>query len=255
MCFIIFLLIHKLKPTMPTKKLLLLSSSKVKSGAWFQEAQTLIKNFLGAKKKRIVFIPYADVSGNYKAYADKVSGAFANTNYTIEFLVPQNAKKILNSAEAIMVGGGNTFKLIHDLQKLNLIKPIREMVEAGIPYIGWSAGSNIAGLSIKTTNDMPIIQPKTFDALQLVPFQINPHYHNKIPAGQNGETRDMRLQEFLLLQPNIPVVALPEGCALLVKDKIITVIGVADAILIKAGENNKMHKETIALKSNLAKYL
>ncbi len=240
---------------MATKKLLLLSSSKVKSGAWLAEALPLIKDILGAKKRKIVFIPFADVSGNYQAYADKVSAAFADTNYTVEVLLHQNAKKVLRGAEAIMVGGGNTFKLLHDLQKLNLKKPIKEMVEAGIPYIGWSAGSNIAGLSIKTTNDMPVIQPKSFEALQLVSFQINPHYHNKIPAGQNGETRDMRLQEFLILQPQVPVVALPEGCALLIKNKVINVTGIVPAILIKAGVNNKMHKETIDLDTDLAKWL
>lgn len=240
---------------MATKKLLLLSSSKVKSGAWLAEALPLIKNLLGIKKRKIVFIPFADVSGNYQAYADRVSAAFADTNYTVEVLLHQNAKKILSGAEAIMVGGGNTFKLLHDLQKLNLLKPIKEMVEAGIPYIGWSAGSNIAGLSIKTTNDMPVIQPKSFEALELVSFQINPHYHNKIPAGQNGETRDMRLQEFLILQPQVPVVALPEGCALLIKNKVINVTGIVPAILIKAGVNNKMHKETIDLDTDLAKWL
>ena len=129
------------------------------------------------------------------------------------------------------------------------------MVEAGIPYIGWSAGANIAGASIKTTNDMPVIEPKSFDALQLVPFQINPHYHNVKPAGQNGETRDMRLQEFLLLQPETAIVALPEGCALMVKNKVITVTGSVNAILIKAGDKNKMIKQTIPLQTNLTKLI
>ncbi len=240
---------------MATKKLLLLSSSKVKSGAWLAEGLPLIKNILGAKKRKIVFIPFADVSGNYQAYAGKVSAALVNTNYTVEVLLHKNAKKTLSGAEAIMVGGGNSFKLLHDLQKLNLVKLIREIVEAGIPYIGWSAGSNIAGMSIKTTNDMPVIQPKNFEALQLVPFQINPHYHNKIPAGQNGETRDMRLQEFLILNPELRVVALPEGCGLLVKNKVIRIKGTVAAILIKAGINNKIKKETIELEADLAKWL
>ncbi len=240
---------------MATKKLLLLSSSKVKSGAWLAEGVPLIKNILGAKKRKIVFIPFADVSGNYQEYADKVSAALANTNYSVEVLLHKNAKKTLSGAEAIMVGGGNTFKLLHDLQKLNLVKIIREMVEAGIPYIGWSAGSNIAGMSIKTTNDMPVIQPKNFEALHLIPFQINPHYHNKIPAGQNGETRDMRLQEFLILNPELPLVALPEGCGLMVKNKIISITGSVAAILIRAGVNNKIQKETIEVGADLAKWL
>ena len=240
---------------MPTKKLLLLSSSKVKSGAYLAEAVPLIKNLLGSKKKKIVFIPFADVSGNYKAYAEKVSAAFVNTNYELEVLEPENAKKTLRTAEAILVGGGNTFKLIHDLQKLNLIKPIREMVTAGISYIGWSAGANIAGASIKTTNDMPVIEPKSFDALQLVPFQINPHYHNVKPAGQNGETRDMRLQEFLLLQPNMPIVALPEGCALLVKNKVITVAGSVNAVLIKSAGRNGLNKQTVLTGEKLTKFI
>lgn len=240
---------------MATKKLLLLSSSKVKTGKYLEEAIPVIKNLLGSKKKKIIFIPFADVSGDYQAYADKVKSALLDTKYELEVLLPQNAKKILSTADAIMVGGGNTFKLIHDLQKLNLIKPIQQMIEAGMPYIGWSAGANIAGASIKTTNDMPVIEPKSFDALQLVPFQINPHYHNIIPFGQNGETRDMRLQEFLLLQPETPVIALPEGCALLIKNKVITVKGSVDAILIKAGEKNKMVKQTISLGKNLSKFL
>ena len=204
---------------------------------------------------KIVFIPFADVTSAYHAYADKVKTALISTKYELEVLLPENAKKILSTADAIMVGGGNTFKLLHDLQKLNLIKPIQAMVEVGIPYIGWSAGANIAGASIKTTNDMPVIEPKSFDALQLVPFQINPHYHNVKPAGQNGETRDMRLQEFLLLQPETAIVALPEGCALMVKNKVITVTGSVNAILIKAGDKNKMIKQTIPLQTNLTKLI
>lgn len=201
------------------------SSSRVGNGGYLETAVPLINRFLGNKPLSLAFIPFALVNHEYEGYADNVRKAFGDLPYRVQPACEDKAKTIIETADVIMTGGGNTFKLLHDLYALDLLELIRTKVQAGIPYIGWSAGSNVAGAGIYTSNDMPIIQPQSFTALTLLPFQVNPHYYNMPIAGFNGETRDQRLNEFVQLNPGVPVVALPEGTALLRQDKHLTLKG------------------------------
>jgi dipeptidase E len=142
----------------------------------------------------------------------------------------------LGEAEAVAVGGGNTFHLLAQLQARGLLDPLRERALAGVPYLGWSAGSVIAGPTIRTTNDMPIAEPPDgLGALGLVPFQINAHFTDAHPPGFQGETRRERLAEFLIANPTLPVVGLPEGDWLRVDGDAVTLEGPHDAVLFRAG--------------------
>ncbi|MEO6868172.1 MAG: dipeptidase PepE [Ginsengibacter sp.] len=198
-------------------KILALSSSKTGTSPYLATALPYLKDFLGEKKITIAFIPFAS-TGSHKEYFLKVKNAFKDFPYIIKMATPQNCVQLVEECNAIIIGGGNTFKLLHDLYEYKLVNIIRRKVANGTPFIGWSAGSNITGLTIGTTNDMPIIQPKSFKALSFFPFQINPHYFNVAIPGFNGETRDMRINEFLQLNPDKKVIGLPEGTALLLMD-------------------------------------
>jgi dipeptidase E len=217
---------------MALPKILAFSSSKVGNGGYLQMAVPEIKNLLGSGPVNIAFIPFAGVTLSYDEYAANVKQALAELNYTIDVVLPENAKAIIEKADAIMVGGGNTFKLLSQIYNTQVLDTIRDKVNTGTPYIGWSAGSNITGPTIATTNDMPIVEPKSFNALGLFPFQINPHYYNVKPAGFNGETRDQRLAEFLIENPGIAVVCLPEGTALKFENGILTFIGQCPGVLL-----------------------
>lgn len=207
------------------KKLLLLSSSRVGDTAYLEHAKSMISEHLDTVDE-VVFIPYAGVSVNYDDYTTMVADALADINVKVvgihSFTDPVAA---INNAKAILVGGGNTFHLLHQLYENNLITAIHNKVNQGTPYIGWSAGSNIAGMSIRTTNDMPIIQPQSFDALNLVPVQLNPHYTDFNPPDHNGETREQRLTEFMVLNPESHIVGIVEGTALKLKDNKLGLVG------------------------------
>ena len=142
----------------------------------------------------------------------------------------------VRDADVIAVGGGNTFHLVRELQTRQLVAPIRERVLEGVPFIGWSAGSNIACPTLRTTNDMPIVEPSSFATLDLVPVQINPHYLDAQPAGHMGETREERLQEFLVVEPDVYVVGLREGSALRIEGDTVQLIGEKPLRLMKQGE-------------------
>ena len=197
--------------------LLLLSSSRVGSTEYLNHALEMIKTKLNGVTE-LLFIPYAGVSLSYDEYTAKVQTALNEIGIKVTGIHECDDPVLaVNNAQAVAVGGGNTFHLLHQLYQNELIESIQHKVSTGMPYIGWSAGSNIAGLTIRTTNDMPIIEPKSFNALQLVDFQLNPHYTEHNPAGHNGETREQRLAEFMVLNPSTPIVAIVEGSALDIK--------------------------------------
>jgi dipeptidase E len=161
---------------MINSRILAFSSSKVGNGNYLQAALPVIQQFLGATNLNIAFIPFAGVTVSYQAYTDNVCNALLPLGCTIHTVLPENASEIITNADVIMTGGGNTFKLLAKIYEANVLKLIQQKIQTGTPYIGWSAGSNILGPTICTTNDMPIVEPKSFKALQMFPFQINPHY-------------------------------------------------------------------------------
>jgi dipeptidase E len=181
-------------------QLLLLSSSRTPAG-YLTDYLGDIRPFT-AEVRRAVFIPFAAVSLSWDEYAKRVEDAIGFPLYPINELP---------NADLVVVGGGNTFQLLKQCRERGLLNLIQERVKGGTRYLGWSAGANLACPTIKTTNDMPIVDPGSLDALGLVPFQINPHYLNVALPGHHGETRDDRLAEFARMNPELPVFALPEG--------------------------------------------
>ncbi|MBS1735863.1 MAG: dipeptidase PepE [Bacteroidetes bacterium] len=204
--------------------ILALSSSRSGQSTYLSTAIPFLNDFLGKEKITIAFIPFASTE-SHQQYFIRVKNALKDFPYNIKMVTAQNGVQLVKESNAIMVGGGNTFKLIHDLYQYNLMKIIEKKVRAGMPYIGWSAGANITGATIATTNDMPIIQPKSFKAFGFFPFQINPHYNNLIIPGFNGETRDERIQEFLHLNKSQKVIGLPEGSGLILKNDQLNFVG------------------------------
>lgn len=221
----------KFAENMSSKKILVFSSSRSGNSGFLEPVLPGVQNFLGNQPAQIAFIPFASVNKNYTEYLEMVKQAFAKTPYQIELLTRSNAKRLLQQAEVIMTGGGNTFKLLHDLYQYKLMDLLKERVNGGVAYIGWSAGSNIVSPTIGTTNDMPIIEPKSHKGLGFLPFQINPHYFDLKIEGFNGETRDQRLQEFTRMNPGIPIAALREGTALQLLGGKLTYIGHESSVL------------------------
>lgn len=215
--------------------LLLFSSSRAHNSDYLAPNLALIKQQL-AKVSSVLFIPYAGVTVSYDEYYDKVSQALRSVPVKVESIHNyKDAQEAIANAQAIMVGGGNTFHLLYQLYQKDIVSLIAKRVTEGVPYIGWSAGSNIAGATINTTNDMPIIEPASFNALALLPLQLNPHYTDYKPEGFHGETRDMRLAEFMVLQPNTPIIGLPEGTALKRSGNTLTLLGDAGGYLFVGG--------------------
>lgn len=190
---------------------------------------TLKKHFSNCSE--IVFIPFARPSGiSHNEYLIIVKKAFTQINIEVkglhEFDDYQNA---LKNAQGIFTGGGNTFLLVTQLYKNNLIEVLKETIKRGTPYLGTSAGSNICGLTMGTTNDMPIVYPPSFKTLGIVSFNINPHYLDPDPTSTHkGETRETRIKEFHKFN-SIPVVGLREGSWLEVKANSITLKGTLEA--------------------------
>jgi dipeptidase E len=191
---------------------LLLSNSTMPGTPFFTWPKPHVRAFLGDMSKELVFIPFAAVSFSFDEYEEKVAEAFSTIGYKIKSIHRYGDKQAaLKEAGAIVVGGGNTFALLQRMYSEQLLETTRSLVLTGTPYVGWSAGANLGCPTIMTTNDMPVVQPPSFNALNLVPFQINPHYHELKFEGQGGETRKDRLEEFLVMNPSRKVIGLPEG--------------------------------------------
>lgn len=218
---------------MPGPRILLLSSSTVFGGRYFDYAEAEIRDFL-AGIERILFVPFA--LHDQETYAARTRGRFAQMGYGVDSLhVASDRRAAIQSAESILIGGGNTFRLLKALYAFDLLSALRQRVQAGMPYIGSSAGSNVAGPTIRTTNDMPIVQPPSFDALGLVRFQINPHYVDPDPGSRHmGETREERVLQFLE-ENDTPVIGLREGAMIRVENGSATLKGTSGARLFRKG--------------------
>lgn len=224
---------------------LLLSASREGKTGYLEHAIPLIKEFLEslnlATTPNVLFIPYAGVSVTFDQYHAMVQNALADLDISFSSIHQHDdEKQAIDNADVIFVGGGNTFALLDRLYKAELVEYISTKVRSGKAYIGWSAGSNIAGASIKTTNDMPIVEPQSFDALNIVPFQLNPHYTEYQAPGHNGETREMRLQEFMVVNPDTTIVGIQEGSALRLSSNGLCLLGKKVAFEFKAGQKTEV---------------
>lgn len=197
-------------------RLLLISNSTNPGEPYLDYPKNNIKAFLGSQSLTALFIPYAAVTFSYETYEKKVAERFNEIGHDIisihRFDDPAGA---VRDAKAIVIGGGNTWKLLKTIRDNRLIDPIRQKIKEGTPYIGWSAGSNVACPTIRTTNDMPVTEPDSFSSLDLIPFQINPHYLDSNPEGHAGETREQRIEEFIEMSPDIYVAGLRESTMLI----------------------------------------
>ncbi|MDG1743229.1 MAG: dipeptidase PepE [Polaribacter sp.] len=208
------------------KKIILASTSTVYGSNYLEYLLPTLSVFF-TNVKTVLFLPYARPSGiSYTSYTAIVKEALVNINIAVkgihEFKNPTDAIK---SAEAIFVGGGNTFELVNQLYKNDLLGVLREVIDTGTPYLGSSAGSNICGVNIKNTNDMPIVYPPSFTTLGCLSFNINAHYLDPIDGSSHmGETRETRIKEFHVLN-DTPVLGLREGSWLEVMDDTITLKG------------------------------
>lgn len=223
---------------MGSPRLLLMSNSRNYGQDYLSHAGIAIKEFLGNNISKVLFCPFASVKVPYNDLTKLVSSKFSPLGYEVEAIhqvadIPQAVAQ----AQTIVVSGGNTFQLLTKLYQYDLISMIQARIAAGVPYIGWSAGSNVACPTIRTTNDMPIVQPPSFTALGLVPFQINPHYNNAQLEGHQGETRDERLAEFIELNPTSYVVGLREGSMLQITDNNIALLGDKSARIFFKGKD------------------
>jgi len=218
-------------------RLLLISNSTNPGEPYLDYPRYNIKEFLGKKPVMALFIPYAAVTFSYETYEEKVNERFREIGHEVtsihRFKDPVAA---VEKADAIVVGGGNTWKLLKTIRDNRLIDVIREKVISGTPYIGWSAGSNMACPTIKTTNDMAIVEPDSFNAFNLIPFQINPHYLDVNPEGHAGETREQRIEEFIEANPGMIVAGLREGTMLLREENRLSLIGKRRMRIFKKGD-------------------
>lgn len=222
-------------------RLLLISNSTNAGEAYLEYPKQNIAAFLASSAKpvdTVLFVPYAAVTFSYDDYQAKVSARFAEFGVKVDSVHHyDNPAEAVRKAQAIVVGGGNTFHLAKTMQDQGLYEPIREAVlKKGIPYIGWSAGSNMSCPTLCTTNDMPIVEPQSFKTLNLIPFQINPHYLDSHPDGHAGETREMRIEEYLAANKGTNVAGLREGCMLLVEGAKMSLIGQRPLRIFRYGQ-------------------
>lgn len=216
-----------------SRRILLLSTSTVFGGGYLEYAHAEVDDFLG-DVARVLFVPFA--LHDRDAYAAKVRKRFATTSRELDPLHDAtDMPRAVREAEAIFIGGGNTFRLLKCLYDFDLLDAIRARVGEGMPYMGSSAGSNVAAPTIRTTNDMPIVEPPSFNALHLVPFQINPHYLDPEPGSTHmGETREERIIQFLE-ENETPVIGLREGAWLRIENGSCVLKGIKGARLFRRG--------------------
>ncbi len=214
-------------------RLFLLSNSSQSGRGFLDHAMPELLAFLGGPR-RLAFVPFA--LKDRRGYTAKVAERFAAEGVRVVGLsADARGVKALAKADAVFVGGGNTFRLVDALQRSGLLAAIRKAVKGGMPYVGSSAGTNVAAPTIRTTNDMPIVQPRRFDAIGLVPFQINPHYLDADPRSTHmGETREQRLREYLE-ENAAPVLGLREGAWLWREDATLRLQGANGARLFRRG--------------------
>lgn len=207
-----------------SRRLLLLSTSRTSGTSYLKHASEQIDWLLPNKGTRIAFVPYAAVRFSYDDYEGMVGRGFSD-HEVVSVHRFDDPIAAIRDAEAIAVGGGNTFKLVHDLHHFGLMEIIRERALSGIPFVGWSAGANVSSPRLCTTNDMPIMEPSSFKTLGLIRAQINPHYLDAHPEGHMGETREERILEFTIMNPQSPVIGLREGAMLKVDGPVMTLEG------------------------------
>jgi len=206
-------------------RLLLISNSTVYGSGYLDHCAGAIAAFLRPSVARVLFVPYALFDRD--AYAEKARARFAKMGFALDSIhdAPGGPVRAVEEAEALFIGGGNTFRLLDGLWRNALVDAIRRRARGSMSYIGSSAGSNVACPSIRTTNDMPIVEPPTFEALGLVPFNINPHYLDPIVGSTHmGETREERIAQFHE-ENDPPVIGLREGAWLIVEDQTVTLQG------------------------------
>lgn len=216
-------------------KLLLISNSTNAGEEYLRYPMPEIGRFL-AGAREIAFVPYAAVTFSYAEYERKVQARFAELGIRVRSVHrTKDPAAMIRTAEAICVGGGNTFALARKMQQQGLMQAILRRIKAGTPYVGWSAGSNVCCPTISTTNDMPIVEPESFRAIGAVKFQINPHYLDANPAGHAGETREQRILEFIEANPRRWVAGLREGCMLRLEGERLELIGNRPMRLFRKG--------------------
>ena len=229
--------------------LLLISNSTLHGSGYLDHCAGEIKDFLGDGIKKVTFVPFARPGGiSHDQYTAKARERYKEMGYDlISVHETSDPKQAIRDAEAVFIGGGNSFVLLHDLQSSGLIPEIRKKAEEGMPYIGTSAGSNVACPSIKTTNDMPIHEVENFEALDLVPFQINPHYLDPDPdSTHKGETRETRIREFLVFNDKV-VVGLREGCMVRINGNERLLKGSTNARVFRRGKEPEEFKPVCSL--------
>ena len=216
-------------------KLLLISNSTNAGEPYLQYPMPQIARFLRGVTT-LAFVPYAAVTFSYDEYLRRVRERFEPLGIRVESVHrAANPKALIRQADAVCVGGGNTFALTKKMQQQGLMSAIRRKIASGAPYVGWSAGSNVCCPTICTTNDMPIVQPESFRAIGAVKFQINPHYLDANPEGHAGETREQRILEYIAANPRRYAVGLREGCMLCYEEGRLELIGPRPMRIFKKG--------------------
>ncbi|HET6892562.1 MAG TPA: dipeptidase PepE [Pyrinomonadaceae bacterium] len=223
----------EIKGENPAKRLLLISNSTLYGSGFLDHAETEIRGFLNGVG-RVLFVPFALHDQN--DYAERARERFKRMGYDLDSIhEAPNKRQSIADAQAIFIGGGNTFRLLRALYDFDLLPVIKQRVEHGMIYMGSSAGSNVAGPTIRTTNDMPIVEPPSLRALGLVSFQINPHYLDPDPNSKHmGETREERILQFLE-DNDTPVVGLREGAMVRVEHDRTVLKGSSGARIFRKG--------------------